>query len=162
MKTRSSSMIDLSSRLDLVRRNLLDSIKLLSDQTGIDPRIEARRLASLYNIEDKPHDPQEFVELALHLLTYPPPLAFAIANQFSDLTAHLGYSPFATLMVVIGHIDQLFLGAVFRVSHLCALGHPPYFELVQNKNLRLQRAGEVMSIALLLIGRTIPQIRTNS
>jgi len=154
-------MTDLSTRLDLVRHNLLQSIKVASEEFGIDPRQEARRLANLYNIEAKAHDPEEFVELALHLLVYPPPLAFAIANQFSDLTAQLGFSPFATLMVTIGHIDHLFAGVAFRVSHLRAFGPPPYLEVVESKNLRLQRAGTVMAIALLLIGRTIPQIRDN-
>ena len=106
----------------------------------------------------KQHHPANFVDIAFWLMCYPPELAFSIATQFTNFASHLGWNPFGTIMVSLSQIDSLYRGMFTRASLFRE--KPELFEIINNKPLRLQKAGRLLAVSILASSQTIKQAKT--
>jgi len=127
--------------------NITLEAKRIGDTSGI---LKEGRLA-------KKHHPAYFVDISMWLLCYPPELAFSIATQFKGFASTLGWNPFGTIMVSLGQIDSLYKGMFVRVSTFRE--NPEFFEVINNKQLRIQRAGRLLAVAILASSQDIREAR---
>lgn len=104
-------------------------------------------LAARCALERKPHQTTQFVDVALMLMAYPTELACAVGSMLPLLTTRLGFNPFGVTMVAMAQMDQLYRGMVVRFSLVRA--NPRLAEVVENRDLRCQRAGEILACMML-------------
>lgn len=98
-------------------------------------------------IERKPHQATQFVDVALMLMAYPTELACAVGSMLPLLATRLGFNPFGVTMVAMAQMDQLYRGMFVRLSLVRA--NPRLAEAVEHRNIRCQRAGEILACMML-------------
>lgn len=143
---------ELDLRIKEIGQRFIREAKCQSWKYEINPVKEAQKIGVSCGIfkkgifEKKQH-PVYFIDIALCLLCYPPELALLIAAQFAEFEDNLGYSPFGSIMMALGQIDSLFNSLIFKRSLFNE--KPVLFEVIENKSLRIQKAGQLLAVAIL-------------
>lgn len=152
----------LDKKIKELNKSLIKKGSDQSWQQKINITEEARKIGTSCGILKegifaKRHHPGYFVDIALRLLCYPPELAFAITTQFTNFAQDLGYNPFGTIMIALGQIDSLYRGLFVRTSLLNE--YPELFEILSNKPLRIQKAGQLLAVAIIASSQSIKKAR---
>src|SRR5688572_2141778 len=144
--------MDIDTRLATIRQSVVKSASEQSFKLKIIKEQEAQEIAQSCDITKKPHDPAAFVDIALFLLTYPTELAFVIGMEFTKLAPTLGFQPFGTIMVAMGHIDSMYQGMIVRRSLLDK--RPELDNLMNSKDDRIERAGKFLAAGMFVSTRS--------
>jgi len=147
----------LDGEIQEISKALIKKAKDQSWQQKINITEEAEKIGTLCGILRKEHYPAYFVDIAMGLLCYPPELAFSIAVQFANLAPRLGWNPFGTIMLALSKIDSLYQGLLVRKTVFDE--KPELFEVVSNKQLRIQKAGQLVAVAILASAQNIKEAK---
>jgi len=140
-----------------IRQRLVKTASDQSFQLKIIKEQEAASVAQLCGFTDKPHDSAAFVDVALMLLCLPSELALVVALEFSNFAHQVGFQPFGTIMVAVGHIDSLYRGMYVRKSLLDQ--KPELYELLNSKELRIERAAKLLATGLFVSSQSVTDAR---
>lgn len=147
----------LDKRIKQISQSLIKRARDQSWQYEVNITEEAERIGTACGIFKKKHHPAHFVDIAMWLLCYPPELAFSIATQFTNFASYLGWNPFGTIMVTLGRIDSLYRGMVVRKSIFDEKSE--FFEVINNKPLRIQKAARLLAVAIFISSQNIKEAR---
>lgn len=152
----------LDERVREISEALIRKAKSQSEEHGVNVILEAKKIGERAGILkegilEKKHHPAYFVDIAVWLLCYPPELAFTIATHFTGFAPGLGWNPFGTIMVALGQIDSLYQGMFVRKSIFDE--KPEFFEIVNNRQLRILRAGQLLAVAILASSENMKSAR---
>jgi hypothetical protein len=145
-----------------ISKTLLAKAVAQSHELRINPEREADKLAAKCGVTSnspmlrKRHHPANFMDVVFGLLCYPPELAYVIALKFSKFEHHLGFQPFGTIMTAMARIMSLYSGGMLvRATEL--QNNLALNELLMDKPLRAQKAGEVLARAIFISSKNFGQ-----
>lgn len=158
-----SSQFD--QEISRISKALLEKASAQSHELRVNPDQEADKLAAKCGVTSnspmlrKQHHPANFIDVAFGLFCYPPELSYVIALKFSKFEHRLGFQPFGTIMTAMARVISLYSGGMMvRVTELQE--NPILDELLMDKPLRAQKAGEVLSRAIFIGSENLSQARS--
>ena len=151
-------MTDPEARLASLADELTKKIIETSNALGLDKRREAKEIAGYCDVLNKPHDRRAFADVATALLSYPPELGFAIAMEFADLESQMGFNPYGTIMTLVAKSESLCQGMIARKDLIDK--RQDIFEVMTSKEFRINRAGELLAIAIIVSSENLLEAAT--
>lgn len=106
----------------------------------------------------KTRDPQQFMDVALGALCYPPELAVTIILKFHYFDESFGFTPVGTIFVALAKIVSLYSGVMTRVSFLKE--NPEFVRLLEDKQIRIEKAGKTLAVAIYIFAEDIRNAKT--
>jgi len=154
----------LDKRIQQISHSIIKKAKDQSEEHRVNIILEAKKIGDMAGILEegmlkKKHHPAYFVDIAMWLLCYSPELAYAIATKFTGFAPGLGWNPFGTIMIALGQIDSLYNGIGMFVRTSIFNEKPEFFEIVNDKQLRIQKAGQLLAVAILASSENIKSAR---
>jgi hypothetical protein len=144
-------------RLAVLRQRFLKTASNQSFQRKLIKEQEANSIATGFDIQSKPHDPRAFVDVALFLLTYPPEIGYIICFEFRMFAPMLGFQPYGTIMVALGHIESYHRPMFVRFS---VLQQKPELDLVLNSaEERITRAASLLTVGMVISAHDLRDTR---
>ena len=139
---------NLDKRIKEIGETLIRRAKDQAKQLNVSLTEEAKNIGTSCGLLKKTHYPAHFVDIALHLLGYPPELASEIAIAINEeFRPQLGYNTLGVSMVALGQIESLYDGAFVRKELFNK--NSALIEVTLSKSKRIQKAGELLAISIL-------------
>lgn len=141
---------DLERKLSHLKEQVQAKANVAQFELRLDIEKEVAKIAETCQLINKKHQMADFSDIALFLLSYPPELAFFMANLFSSYEARIGFQPYGTIMMAISHIDSLYQKQmyIYRLNRLRE--NPQIFELINSRQLKINRAAKMLAIAIIV------------
>ena len=137
-----------NERFAEIQQRLLTTARNQSFQLKIVKEQEASLIAQLCGFADKRHNSPDFVDVALILLCLPSELGFVVGMEFTNFAHLVGFQPFGTIMVSVGHIDSMYRPMIMRKSLIDQ--KPERDELLNSRNFRIEKAAKLLTVGLFI------------
>ena len=155
----------LNKRIRKIGLSLIERAEKQSLQYNVNITQEAQKIATSCGLFEKriitkKRHPVYFVDVSLRLLCYPPELAVVIAYQFTHFSERLGFNPFGMIMICLGQIESRYKElSILLIKEWVFDEIPQLSEIINNEQLRIQKAGQTVSVGILSHALSIEEAR---